>query len=87
MAEAELRRQSFLWDDSSEKTFTASIPVIVSRRVRFFFKLSAANEAVKSLSVRFKNSPIKAETIEKSNTIPPNSGEQPYRDTPKKGLF
>ncbi len=24
---------------------------------------------------------------EKSNTEPPNSGEQPYRDKPKKGLF
>ena len=24
---------------------------------------------------------------EKSDTIPPDSGEQPYKDTPKKGLF
>ena len=24
---------------------------------------------------------------EKSNTEPPESGEQPYKDTPKKGLF
>ena len=24
---------------------------------------------------------------EKSKTIPPDSGEQPYKDTPKKGLF
>ncbi len=24
---------------------------------------------------------------EKSNTEPPDSGEQPYKDTPKKGLF
>ena len=24
---------------------------------------------------------------EKSNTIPPETGEQPYKDTPKKGLF
>jgi len=24
---------------------------------------------------------------EKSNTVPPETGEQPYRDKPKKGLF
>ena len=24
---------------------------------------------------------------EKSKTVPPDSGEQPYKDTPKKGLF
>ncbi len=24
---------------------------------------------------------------EKSKTVPPESGEQPYKDTPKKGLF
>ena len=24
---------------------------------------------------------------EKSTTVPPDSGEQPYKDTPKKGLF
>ena len=24
---------------------------------------------------------------EKSNTVPPKTGEQPYKDKPKKGLF
>ena len=30
---------------------------------------------------------VNALVSEKSNTLPPDSGEQPYKDTPRKGLL
>ena len=42
---------------------------------------------IKSWIKRTMSAMRNALVSEKSNNEPPNSGEQPYKDTPKKGLF